>query len=272
MITPANGSTAPISANRRRSLSLATLPHPAAMLHHASTLQDLAKLLNQDGFAFVDGPAMAPLVGATGESGDWPAFAASWDRLEPDTYLAATGRHRRRRHAVFQVSGQQPPARQADAPHYQSPDYNTLQGGIERWFEPIEPAIADGPTMQGILAFARDFFGGLAPQVPAWHVETHQFRIEARSGEAGEPTPEGVHRDGVDFVLVLLVDRQNIERGTTTIHLPDGTLLGDFTLALPLDAALVDDARVCHGVTPVTPKDPALPAHRDVLVVTFKAI
>jgi hypothetical protein len=47
-------------------------------------------------------------------------------------------------------------------------------------------------------------------------------------------------------------------------------LLGSFTLTAPLDAALVDDARVFHGVTAVEALDPALPAHRDVLVVTFK--
>ena len=38
----------------------------------------------------------------------------------------------------------------------------------------------------------------------------------------------------------------------------------------PFDAALVEDARVYHGVTPVAPLDPAAPAYRDVLVVTFK--
>ena len=40
--------------------------------------------------------------------------------------------------------------------------------------------------------------------------------------------------------------------------------------AVPFDAALVDDARVAHGVTPVRAIDPGQPAHRDVLVVTFK--
>jgi hypothetical protein len=99
----------------------------------------------------------------------------------------------------------------------------------------------------------------------------HQFRIEARVGEPGEPTPEGVHRDGVDYVLVLMIDRANIESGTTTIHGHDGSLLGSFTLARALDAALVDDARVCHGVTAVTAIDPLQSAHRDVLVVTFRA-
>ena len=133
------------------------------------------------------------------------------------------------------------------------------------------PAIADGASLRGILAFSRELFGALAPATGRWHIEVHQFRIEARAGEAGEPTPEGVHRDGVDYVLVLLIDRTNIESGTTTIHAHDGTLLGNFTLTHALDAALVDDARVCHGVTAVTPLDPARPAHRDVLVVTFKA-
>ena len=96
-----------------------------------------------------------------------------------------------------------------------------------------------------------------------------QFRIEAPLGGEGLPTPEGMHRDGVDFVLVLLVNRANIASGTTSIHAPDGRELGRFTLTFPLDAALVDDARVAHGVTPVKAIDAASPAYRDVLVVTF---
>ena len=103
-----------------------------------------------------------------------------------------------------------------------------------------------------------------------WHVEVHQFRIEARRGEAGRPTPEGSHRDGVDYVLVLLVNRTNIASGMTSVHDLAGTQLGEFTLTQPLDAALVDDARVLHGVTPVEPLDPATPGYRDVLVVTFR--
>ena len=79
-----------------------------------------------------------------------------------------------------------------------------------------------------------------------------------------------MHRDGVDYVLVLLIDRQNIASGTTTVHALDGAELGAFTLTVPLDAALLDDARVAHGVTPIEPVDPAGPAYRDVLVVTWR--
>jgi hypothetical protein len=226
--------------------------------------------LQRDGFAFVTADTMRDLL-QSGSLDDWAAFAASWNDLAPDSYLAASGRHRRRRHATFAVVTGGDVQRQPHQPHYQSLQYNHLQGDIRRWFEPVLPAIADGASLRTILEFCRDCFGALAPATRQWHVEVHQFRIEARAGEAGEPTPEGVHRDGVDYVLVLLIDRENIESGTTTIHAPDGTVLGSFTLRHALDAALVEDARVLHGVTAVTPLDPARPAHRDVLVVTFKA-
>ena len=83
-------------------------------------------------------------------------------------------------------------------------------------------------------------------------------------------TPEGMHRDGVDYVLVLLVGRRNIQSGVTSIQGTDGRNLGSFTLAEACDAAWVDDHRVMHGVTPVEPIDPAQPGFRDVLVVTFR--
>ncbi|HVZ23259.1 MAG TPA: 2OG-Fe dioxygenase family protein, partial [Vicinamibacterales bacterium] len=160
--------------------------------------------------------------------------------------------------------------RQPHQPHYQTLDYNPLNGGIPRWFAPITAEIGRGEALGTILEFSRALFGTLAPDVARWKIEVHQFRIEAQPGTEGLPTPEGMHRDGVDYVLVLLVDRVNIASGTTSIHAPDGRELGRFTLTAPLDAALVDDARVAHGVTPVKAIDPAQAAYRDVLVVTFK--
>ncbi|HYE52160.1 MAG TPA: 2OG-Fe dioxygenase family protein [Azospirillaceae bacterium] len=236
----------------------------------ATPCADLARCLPAEGFAFVEGARMRALLAAAGPLSDWDAFAASWDALGLDTHMADGGRYRRRRHAAYAVPRAGAPVRKPHQPHYQALDYNRLNGGVERWFEPVLPEIGAGPSMGTILAYCRDLFGGMAPGVARWHVEVHQFRIEAQPGMEGRPTPEGMHRDGVDFVLVLLIRRHNIACGTTSIHAPDGTHLGSFTLAGPFDAALVDDARVFHGVTPVEPLDPALPAHRDVLVVTFR--
>jgi hypothetical protein len=67
-----------------------------------------------------------------------------------------------------------------------------------------------------------------------------------------------------------MIRRVNIASGTTTIRSIDDRLLDSFTLTEPLDAALLDDRRVVHGVTAVEPLDPSLPAYRDVLVVTYR--
>jgi len=222
------------------------------------------------GYAFVEASDMRTALGRFGSLADWPIFADSWNDLETDTYMADGGHYRRRRFGVYAAGKQGTITRGPHQPHYQGLDYNTLNGGIERWFEPVKREIGDGSTMRTILEYCRSLFGRLSPETGKWHIEVHQFRIEARRGEQGKPTPEGMHRDGVDYVLVLLVDRRNIRSGTTTIHDLDKRALGSFTLTDPLDSALVDDSRCYHGVTPVEPENPAQPAYRDVLVVTFK--
>jgi hypothetical protein len=230
----------------------------------------LQQAMSDDGFVFVGGPQMRALLAACGPLADWEAFSASWNDLELDTYMGDGGRYRRRRHAVFTVHAEGAIVREAHQPHYQGLDYNALNGGIERWFAPVLPAIGEGASLTTILGFCRDLFGSLAPDVSKWKVEIHQFRIEAKLGEEGRPTPEGMHRDGVDYVLVLMIQRRNIASGTTTIADLERRPLGSFTLEAPFDAALVDDSRAYHGVTPVEPIDADAPAYRDVLVVTFR--
>jgi hypothetical protein len=228
--------------------------------------------LREAGFAFAPGTAVRAALATAGPLDDWPAFAAAWDDLVVDPYMADAGRYRRRRHAVLHVDAAGTITPQPRQPHFQSIEYNPLHGDIERWFEPIDPAVRDGATMRTVLDAAHRLFGALSPQVAGWRVELHQFRIEASAAMAGKPTPEGVHRDGVDWVLVMMVRRSNIAAGTTTIHDLDRRGLGAFTLTDPFDVALVDDRRCFHGVTPVQPVDPLRPAHRDVLVATFRGL
>ncbi len=233
-------------------------------------LEPLASLLSASGYAFVRAPAMRAALESDGSLSDWLTFATSWDRLEIDPYLAEQGRYRRRRFAVYAIGHNGVVEREAHQPHYQGQEYNQLFGGVERWFAPVVDEVSDTSTMRTILRWCHGLFSSLAAR-PSWRIEVHQFRIEARADASGHPTPEGVHRDGVDFVLVLLVSRENIVSGTTTVFDPAGAPLGSFTLTEACDAALVDDHRVAHGVTPVQPFDPARPGYRDVLVVTFRA-
>lgn len=234
-------------------------------------LPGIARPLERDGFAFSLAPRTRAAFEGFGFSG-WESFAATWDDLGVDRYMADGGRYRRRRFAAYAVDAQGV-TRKPHQPHYQSMDYNPLNGGIERWFAPVSEAAGRHPAMLAAIRACFALFDPLTPgreRPQAWHVEAHQFRIEATAQAEGRPTPEGLHRDGVDWVMVLLVKRVNVESGRTTIHSLAGEELGAFTLTAPLDAAFVDDARVFHGVTPVTPQDETSPALRDVLVLTFR--
>jgi hypothetical protein len=234
--------------------------------------EDLAATIRRDGFVFLPGQEARAVFGLPDASAAWTDFATSWDDLRPDRHMADGGRYRLRRHAAYSGGFGAAVVRAPHRPHYQAVQHNPLNGGIERWFEPVSPEMGTGPAMTALLEGVRQVFEMVAPPPSAmagWLAEAHQFRTVAKAGTAGKPTPEGMHRDGVAFVLVTLVGRENIAGGRTTIRIDGREQDASFTLKDPMDTVLLDDTRVWHGVTPVEPVDPALPAHRDVLVLTF---
>ena len=78
---------------------------------------------------------------------------------------------------------------------------------MERWFEPMRAEVVAIPTWSRLLCALGGHCSALKGAQP-WYVEAHQFRIDTTDG-IGRPTPEGAHRDGVDFVAVLL-DRKSV--------------------------------------------------------------
>ena len=179
------------------------------------------------------------------------------------------GRYRHRRHSCFLVEG----GEVVQAPHrahWQSLEYNALHGGMRRWFEAIEPAVVAQPAWPRLLASLTRLFSQLR-DVQRWYVEAHQFRIDTGEG-IGRPTPEGAHRDGVDFVAVFLVGRSGIKGGGTRVFEAAGPEGRRFTLCEPWSLLLLDDARVIHESTPIQPDGAdGPPGHRDTLVLTWRA-
>jgi len=197
-------------------------------------------------------------------------FAESWNRLEMDGFMADGGRYRRRRLANFlALPGRLDHERGLHRPHFQASVHNKLNGGVDRWFAPVEDAVVRNPVCTGLLDLGRAVADGLHPNTP-WFVEMHQFRVEAAPGTPGLPTPEGVHHDGVDVVLIAMLARTNLRGGETLVTDDAGAERARFTLDGMLDLAILDDQRVMHGVTPVEPANAALPSSRDVLVLTWK--
>ncbi len=236
-------------------------------------ISEIAERLANDDFLFVDRAQAIALLSKLAQVpiGEDQAFLDSWNHLEQDQYMADGGKYRKRRHAVYAIQNAGEEARLMPyQPHHQTLDYNPLNGGVARYFAPILDDLHHSATLAALLEFGNAVFSQLTGN-PYWHIELHQFRIEARDGRIGKPTPEGVHRDGVDFVIVVMIKRVNIDSGATTIYDLDNRLVGEFLLRESFDMALVNDRRVYHGVTPITQLDPQTEAFRDVLVITFKA-
>lgn len=201
---------------------------------------------------------------------DVMAFQQSWNDMPRDEYMADGGRYRSRRHATLSaLPSSHVVYLQPHQPHFQSISYNSLNGDIARHYQPIAQDIIAGTTMTAILRLCCGIFGRLAP-FSHWHIEVHQFRIDASLASEGKPTPEGIHRDGVDFVLMMMVKRNNVVNGCTHIYDLDKKKIDSFTLTNLFDAAIVNDHHVMHGVTPIIQLDVDRPATRDVLVVTFR--
>ncbi|MDC0675687.1 2OG-Fe dioxygenase family protein [Nannocystis radixulma] len=222
--------------------------------------------VRRDGYAIVSAPALAAWLPEG--LGGLQALQPAWDDLPPDTYLRDGGRYRRRRHSCFIIEGTQVEITPHRA-HWQPLEYNALHGGLERWFSPMQPQVTEQPVWSALLRRLGAVCSALAPEVPRWYVEAHQFRIDTTDG-IGRPTPEGAHRDGVDFVAVLLVGRQAIKGGETRVFAADGPYGLRFMMSEPWTLLLLDDARVIHETTPIQPLDEA-GGHRDTLVLTFRA-
>ena len=229
---------------------------PLAGLDHA---------LKTTGFALIGAADVRHWLHA--DAAQLDALHASWDDLPSDAYLKDGGRYRRRRHSCFVVDGdavQQAPHRA----HWQPLEYNALHGGMQRWFEPMDPAVVAVPLWQTLLVTIGQAVSALRGPQP-WYVEAHPFRIDTTDG-IGRPTPEGAHRDGVDAVAVFMVGRHRIKGGESRVFEAQGPNGQRFTLVEPWSLLLLDDQRVIHESTPIQPLDADGLGWRDTLVLTYR--
>ena len=224
---------------------------------------DVAAAISRDGYAVLSSEHCAALLGLT--TRDLTALAPSWNSLPPDEHLRDGGHYRFRRHASFIVNDGIPAPIEHRA-HWQPVQYNALHGGIERWFAPMEASVATSHAFTQLLASLAKTFTSIA-RVSTWFVEAHQFRIDTAGG-IGRPTPEGAHRDGVDYVAVFVVQRRDVKGGETRVFEANGAAGTRFTITDPWSVLLLDDARVIHETTPIQPE--AAGGVRDTLVVTFR--
>jgi hypothetical protein len=229
----------------------------------------LVATLQNTGYAVLPSSSTFELLGCAMQ--DVLAWLPSWNDLPPDAYLKDGGHYRRRRHSCFTVKGEavrQTPHRA----HWQPLEYNALHGGMQRMFDPMSVSVSQSPSWATMLNKLGGLCTALKPKTTTWFVEAHQFRIDTTDG-IGRPTPEGAHRDGVDFVAVVLINRYGIKGGETRVFEVNGPAGQRFTMTEPWTLLLLDDARVIHESTPIQPveTESSSLSYRDTLVLTFRA-
>jgi hypothetical protein len=238
---------------------------PQHMLQPPLTSPDLLNAtLADQGFAVLGSASVGALAGIS--LADLKALESSWNDLPPDQYLKDGGRYRRRRHASFEVSSDRVQAMPHRA-HWQPLSYNALHGGMQRWFEPMAAEVVKQTAWSTLLLWLGRV-ASAAQGDQTWFTEAHQFRIDTTDG-IGRPTPEGAHRDGVNWVAVFLVGRHGIKGGETRVFDMDSPRGQRFTLNEPWSLLLLDDSRVIHETTPIQPEFEG--GWRDTLVITLRS-
>ncbi|MEU3734739.1 2OG-Fe dioxygenase family protein [Streptomyces sp. NPDC033538] len=229
---------------------------------------DVAGEVRDRGYVTVAGGAFRTAAWAP----ELDRLRAAYDHLEPDAYLADGGAYRLRRHVRYRYRA----ARQTLLPsvpgaYLQSAEVNPFAGGVARYFAPVSPEVRDNPFLHALLLRSvREFAQGLEPC--DWEVDVHLVRVRAQADEEGLPSPEGVHRDGFEFISLHLMGRAGVLGGRSIICAADGAPLERPLLAEPMDSLYADDRRILHGTEPVR-LDPAAglaEGHRDMLLTSYR--
>lgn len=205
--------------------------------------------LNEQGFALIDLPAVSQ------------EFLDSYDDCPVDEYMG--GGTRFKRFSQYKLIHGDDGWRFQLLPHRDYTafkQFNPVGGGMKRTYEPIQvdftPLIK--LAIEGLELDTRE----------DWQINVHQNRTIAQGDRTGPLTPEGIHHDGHEFVMIGVLRRHNVGGALTRLWNPGeekpfwtGTLSAG-------QAVLLDDRAIAHDVTDVTSADGGA-ANRDIFIVAF---
>lgn len=135
-----------------------------------SGIEEICESLSAKSYVQASGEKVRELLRRRDENAlkDLDTFRSSWDRMPLDRYMADGGRYRRRRHATLSTPrASNDYCVEAHQPHYQGLDYNSLNGGVARHYEPFEDHVLSGDSMKSLITLGCDIFGRLRLPTPA---------------------------------------------------------------------------------------------------------
>ncbi|MBD2269133.1 2OG-Fe dioxygenase family protein [Anabaena sp. FACHB-1391] len=191
-------------------------------------------------------------------------FQPFFDNLPIDPYIK--GKYRSRRLSRFLVSRD----KLLKLPHgylLQTREHNPLLGGIKREFSELDNALIELDMFKHLI-FA--FCDSCKLNIEA-EIDVHQIRTTCSPNNLGNPAPEGIHRDGSDFIGIFSAGRDNIEGGETHLYAAKKEKPVFNKVLQPGEIILVNEHQFFHFTTPIRPQNPGL-GTRDVFVINYPSL
>ena len=176
------------------------------------------------------------------------------------------GKYRRRRLSRFRLASD----RLLSLPHgylFQTKDYNPLVGNVRREFAELDERLIALEEFQKLVIE----FGNYCKLEPGVEIGVHQIRTTCSPQNFGNPAPEGIHRDGADFIGIFAVDRHNIQGGLTHLYVARKEKPIFKKILNPGELLLVNDREFFHFTSPIKPVFHS-EGSRDVFVLTSPSL
>jgi hypothetical protein len=243
----------------------------------------------RDRAAFVTGAHLIEILSAFGST---PASLARLrhlsENLPPDPTLA----FRRTRSGRFCLDMETGRAHRTEFQPFiltEGEDFVRHDSGMVRRFAEISDEVQENLTFQALLMFKHLVVNnveivhrpGLNYESGKWICTAFHVRTTTTAEISGEPALEGVHSDGVDHTMTVLLDCENMTGDSAATRLHDlrernatrwpaanpELIVGQWRHSDFLDTILIVDHERKHSVSAVVREDVSKCAQRDMLVL-----
>ena len=191
---------------------------------------------------------------------------SSFERLPADTNEKSKGYYFRYRRFSKVISKNNKILKIKDNSFFQNKKINRFAGGKIRIFKPIEKKI-----LNSFLILFKDNFKNFFFNKKIIELGFHQLRIKCSKNFVGYPVPEGWHKDGYDYVIIVNFQSKGISGGITRIKIDIDSSSDIYSSFLKSgDYILISDKKYFHYTDPINVSGLNNNGYRDTLVITIK--
>ncbi|MFK4583647.1 2OG-Fe dioxygenase family protein [Bradyrhizobium ottawaense] len=256
----------------------------------------VARIINEyrerytgDRYLFIPGREMRDVLVALGAKVDEEAELRSvWDRLPNDPTL----NYRQSRNGRFLIDYTDSSVLRLEQRGFRlssAEDFVRHDSELVRQFAPIMGDLQRNSFTQALIRFKAALIRGMKvrprPRLKCGDARlvctAFALRTITDNGLIGEPAAEGVHSDGVEHTLTILISATNLTResaistlhfneektGTHTNDAEEKFIAGRVRHSAPLDTLVIVDTEFKHSLTQVTQQCQESRATRDMLIL-----